>query len=79
MTWVNQHLKNIRLNRCQIYVTSAESDEIDYFVNQYIKSRKLEDCLWRRLLFRINIRNYPAIEPILKSDIAKYLDRIYKH
>jgi hypothetical protein len=74
MNWNTQDNKRYRGKIDRIYVSRTETYEVDYFVDDYLRTRSYAVNDESRRAMHGWLDAYPGRAPILRTDLEKWLD-----
>lgn len=78
MNWNSEDNKHYRGPIDRIFVSRTEEYEVDYFIDQYLKTRSYEVTDENRKKVGKKMEGYSGRAPILRTDLEAFLDKGWK-
>ncbi|MBF4207498.1 hypothetical protein EI533_07135 [Pseudomonas donghuensis] len=75
MVWKNDDNKKYRGKLDRIYVSTTEHWEVEYFIDQYLKTRKRQMTDQNRSLVAHKLEDLPGKAPHKRDDVNAWLDK----
>lgn len=77
MVWKNDDNKNYRGKIDRVNVSLTENWEVEYFIDQYLKTRRRDLTDANRSLVAHKLEKAPGQAPFKRADLNAWLDKEY--